>query len=223
MQRLSSDRVSRFAQGLGTLVPDATSASVILLLIVAAAALAFGNTFTAIADAYYRGLWMLLPFTMQMTLILVLSTVVSGTPLFRRLVVAPGAVAAHPDPGDCARRGAGRRALILLLGPRPRARAAHRDPLQRGGGREGHSRRLSVPARHDRRRPVGLAVRPLGERAAPDGDAGPFPAGHGRRDGPADHHLVGARPADGDHLPRRSDPGRASADAAAGDAAFALP
>ena len=87
MQRLSSDRVSRFAQGLGTLVPDATSASVILLLIVAAAALAFGNTFTAIADAYYRGLWMLLPFTMQMTLILVLSTVVTGTPLLRRLVV----------------------------------------------------------------------------------------------------------------------------------------
>ena len=67
MQRLSSDRVSRFAHGLGTLVPDAMSASVILLLIVAAAALAFGNTFAAITDAYYRGLWMLLPFTMQIT------------------------------------------------------------------------------------------------------------------------------------------------------------
>ena len=87
MQRLSSDRISRFAQGLGTMVPDAMSASVILLLIVAGAALAFGNTFSAISDAYYRGLWMLLPFTMQMTLILVLSSVVSGTPLFRRLVV----------------------------------------------------------------------------------------------------------------------------------------
>ena len=80
--RLSSDRISRFAQGLGTLVPDATSASVIMLLIVAAAALAFGNPFAAITDAYYRGLWMLLPFTMQMTLILVLSTMVTGTPLF---------------------------------------------------------------------------------------------------------------------------------------------
>ncbi len=88
MKRFSPDRVSRFAQGLGTLVPDAMSASVILLLIVAAAALAFGNTFTAITDAYYRGLWMLLPFTMQMTLILVLSTVVSGTTVFRRLVVS---------------------------------------------------------------------------------------------------------------------------------------
>ena len=88
MKRFSPDRVSRFAQGLGTLVPDAMSASVILLLIVAAAALAFGNPVTAITDAYYRGLWMLLPFTMQMTLILVLSTVVSGTMLFRRLVVS---------------------------------------------------------------------------------------------------------------------------------------
>lgn len=82
------DRISQFAQTLGTLVPDATSASVILLLVVAGAALALGTAPEAVVDAYYRGLWMLLPFTMQMTLILVLSAVVSGTPLFRRLVVA---------------------------------------------------------------------------------------------------------------------------------------
>ena len=86
--RDSPDRISRFAQTLGTLVPDATSASVMLLLVVAAAALAFGTAPGAIVDAYYRGLWMLLPFTMQMTLILVLSAVVSGTPFFRRVVVA---------------------------------------------------------------------------------------------------------------------------------------
>ena len=96
--------------------PRRDVASVILLLIVAAAALAFGNTFAAIADAHYRGLWMLLPFTMQMTLILVLSTVVSGTPLFRRLVVGLARLAAHPDAGDCARRGAGSRALYLYWG-----------------------------------------------------------------------------------------------------------
>jgi len=84
----SPDRISRFAQTVGNLVPDATSASVILLLVVAGAALAFGTAPGAIVDAYYRGLWMLLPFTMQMTLILVLSAVVSGTPFFRRLVVA---------------------------------------------------------------------------------------------------------------------------------------
>ena len=54
---------------------------------VAGAALAFGAAPGAVVDAYYRGLWMLLPFTMQMTLILVLSAIVSGTPFFRRLVV----------------------------------------------------------------------------------------------------------------------------------------
>jgi short-chain fatty acids transporter len=85
--RSSPDRISRFAQTVGSLVPDAISASVILLLVVAGAALAFGASPGTVADAYYRGLWMLLPFTMQMTLILVLSAIVSGTPLFRRLVV----------------------------------------------------------------------------------------------------------------------------------------
>jgi short-chain fatty acids transporter len=86
LHRPSPDRISRFAQTVGSIVPDATSAAVILMLVVAGAALAFGNTPGAIADAYYRGLWMLLPFTMQMTLILVLSAVVTGTPFFRRLV-----------------------------------------------------------------------------------------------------------------------------------------
>jgi short-chain fatty acids transporter len=38
-------------------------------------------------DAYYRGLWMLLPFTMQMTLILVLSLVLAATPTFRKVIV----------------------------------------------------------------------------------------------------------------------------------------
>jgi short-chain fatty acids transporter len=85
--RSSPDRISRFAEMVGSLVPDAISASVILLLVVAGAALAFGAAPGAVADAYYRGLWMLLPFTMQMTLILVLSAIVSGTPFFRRLVV----------------------------------------------------------------------------------------------------------------------------------------
>ncbi len=88
MHRQPSDRIKRFALGLGSYVPDATSASVILLLIVAGLALAFGNGPSAIADAYYRGLWMLLPFTMQMTLILVLSAVVSTTPVFCRGIVA---------------------------------------------------------------------------------------------------------------------------------------
>jgi short-chain fatty acids transporter len=81
------DRLARFSHALGNVVPDATSASVILLMVVAVASLATGNTPVAIGEAYYRGLWMLLPFTMQMTLILVLSTVVSATPLFRAVIV----------------------------------------------------------------------------------------------------------------------------------------
>ena len=37
-------------------------------------------------DAYYRGLWNLLTFTMQMTLILVLSLILGATPAFRRII-----------------------------------------------------------------------------------------------------------------------------------------
>ena len=81
-------RLERFSHAIGNLVPDATSASVVLLLLVVAAALATGDAPSTVADAYYRGLWMLLPFTMQMTLILVLSAVVAASPLFRRAVVA---------------------------------------------------------------------------------------------------------------------------------------
>jgi short-chain fatty acids transporter len=83
-----ANRLERFSHALGNLVPDATSASVVLLGIVALAALGTSNTPATVADAYYRGLWMLLPFTMQMTLILVLSSVVSATPLFRRAVIS---------------------------------------------------------------------------------------------------------------------------------------
>ena len=76
MHRPPADRIARFANRLANLVPDAMSSSVILLLTVVGVALAIGNSPGAISDAYYRGLWMLLPFTMQMTLILVLSAVV---------------------------------------------------------------------------------------------------------------------------------------------------
>ena len=87
MRAAHASRLERFSHALGNLVPDATSASVVLLAVVALAALATGNSASSVVDAYYRGLWMLLPFTMQMTLILVLSSVVSATPLFRRAVI----------------------------------------------------------------------------------------------------------------------------------------
>ena len=87
MNAPNQNPLARFSHALGNFVPDAISASVFLLAVVVAAALAIGNSAAAVIDAYYRGLWMLLPFTMQMTLILVMSAVVSTTPLFRGGVV----------------------------------------------------------------------------------------------------------------------------------------
>jgi short-chain fatty acids transporter len=68
------------------LVPDAISAAVILTVTMVALAVALGNPFTRILDAYHQGLWMLLQFTMQMTLIIVLSAALAVTPIFRRAV-----------------------------------------------------------------------------------------------------------------------------------------
>jgi short-chain fatty acids transporter len=79
--------VVRFSHLTGRLVPDAISTSIVLLALLFVLALAIGNSLTATLDAYYRGLWMLLPFTMQMTLIVVLSSVLAATPLFRKLVI----------------------------------------------------------------------------------------------------------------------------------------
>ena len=81
------DRLTRFSQAAGAQVPDATAMAVIMLIVLIAASLALGNGFTATSDAFYRGLWMLLGFSMQMTLLLVLSSVMSTTPFFRTAVV----------------------------------------------------------------------------------------------------------------------------------------
>ena len=72
-----------FAQVMGRFVPDAITASVILLVLLTGMAMALGNGAAKTLDAYYQGLWMLLPFTMQMTLIIVLSTVLGATPFFK--------------------------------------------------------------------------------------------------------------------------------------------
>ena len=61
--------------------------AVLLLIVLVVAALGLGNGVVATADAFYRGLWMLLAFSMQMTLLLVLSAVLSRTSLFRTLVL----------------------------------------------------------------------------------------------------------------------------------------
>src|SRR3970040_1414650 len=81
------DRLTRFALTLGRIIPDALTTSVVLLVLVFLVALLMGNSLWTTMDAYYRGLWMLLQFTMQMTLILVLSTTLGAAAPFRRMVI----------------------------------------------------------------------------------------------------------------------------------------
>jgi len=78
--------LASFARKAGDYVPDPAAASVIMLFVLVGISLALGDSLLANVDAYYRGLWMLLPFSMQMTLILVLSSVLSMTGAFRRAV-----------------------------------------------------------------------------------------------------------------------------------------
>jgi len=79
--------IIRISHVLGRLVPDAISTSIIMMVLLFVYALTLGNTLTETMDAYYKGLWMLLPFTMQMALIVVLSSMLSSTPLFRKIVI----------------------------------------------------------------------------------------------------------------------------------------
>src|SRR5262245_33439438 len=83
---VQTDRLTRFSEAIGRVIPDAMSTAVGMLLVLGAVALAIGNSSAAVMDAFYRGLWMLLPFTMQMTLILVLSSTLGAAPMFRRAV-----------------------------------------------------------------------------------------------------------------------------------------
>ena len=87
-QRPADTWLEKFSQLMARIVPDAITASVFLTLVVAGAALAFGNPFSRVMDSYYQGLWMLLPFTMQMTLIIVLSSALASTPFLRRAIAA---------------------------------------------------------------------------------------------------------------------------------------
>ena len=57
-----------------------------MLFALVCTSLVLGDSLLTNVDAFYRGLWMLLPFSMQMTLILVLSTVLSLTEAFRRAI-----------------------------------------------------------------------------------------------------------------------------------------
>jgi short-chain fatty acids transporter len=76
-------RLEEISRAIGRLTPDAITAAAFMLVTLAGSALLLGNPLDRVVDAWYRGLWMLLPFTMQMTLVLVLSGVVGQTPWFR--------------------------------------------------------------------------------------------------------------------------------------------
>ncbi|MBM3728093.1 MAG: short-chain fatty acid transporter [Acidobacteria bacterium] len=89
--------IERFVKVMGRFVPDAVTAAVGMMVLLAAAALLVGNTVAQTAEAYYRGLWMLLPFTMQMSLIIVLSSVLGASPLFRRLILAVARLPKTPN------------------------------------------------------------------------------------------------------------------------------
>jgi short-chain fatty acids transporter len=85
---LGKNWLDTFARLVERFVPDALTTSVILLIAVSIISLSIGNTVTATIDAYYKGLWMLLAFTMQMTLILTLSLVLASTAAFKKAVLA---------------------------------------------------------------------------------------------------------------------------------------
>lgn len=80
--------LDRFARVMGRVVPDAITASIIFMVILAGLALALGNPLTKVMEAYSQGLWSLLAFTMQMTLIITLSSVLGATPFFRQGILA---------------------------------------------------------------------------------------------------------------------------------------
>jgi short-chain fatty acids transporter len=80
--------LNRYARVMARFVPDAVTTAALMLVVLVIVALALGNSFAATLDAWYRGLWMLLPFTMQMTLVLVLGSVLGVTPLFRKIIVS---------------------------------------------------------------------------------------------------------------------------------------
>jgi len=79
------DALARLMQ---RVVPDAITTAIMLMVAVFLLSLLLGGTVIETLDAYYRGLWMLLAFTMQMTLILVLSLILGATPFFRRAIVS---------------------------------------------------------------------------------------------------------------------------------------
>jgi short-chain fatty acids transporter len=80
--------VEKLAAIMERVVPDAITTSIVLMIALVALSLGIGTPLSTTMDAYYKGLWSLLAFTMQMTLILVLSLILGATPFFKQLILS---------------------------------------------------------------------------------------------------------------------------------------
>jgi short-chain fatty acids transporter len=89
-------RAERFAESVEKFIPDAITSAVFMVIILFIFTTLIGIPVSKTVDAYYRGLWLLLAFTMQMTLIITLSAVFGSSPLFRKLIIALAKVPSSP-------------------------------------------------------------------------------------------------------------------------------
>jgi short-chain fatty acids transporter len=89
-------RAERFAQSVEKYIPDAITSSVFMVVILFIFTTLIGVPVSKTVDAYYRGLWLLLAFTMQMTLIITLSAVFGASPVFRKLIMALAKIPKSP-------------------------------------------------------------------------------------------------------------------------------
>ncbi len=108
----------------------------------------------------------------------------------------PVASASHAGAGDGARGRLGRIRRLPELGIVDRAVTGHRHPLRDAGRAQGHQDRFPLVDVGAGGRRGDLAVRPVRQRAAPDGDAGQLSRAAGRRHAAHHHDLVagGAHP-----------------------------
>jgi short subunit fatty acids transporter len=70
----------------GALVSGCVVFAALGVIVVAVAALAFGATPAATADAFGKGYWSLIPFTMQMVFVVIGGYVVASAPIVARLI-----------------------------------------------------------------------------------------------------------------------------------------
>lgn len=93
---MEKGRAERFALSVEKYVPDAITSAIIMVIILFLFATSIGVPMSKTTDAFYRGLWMLLAFTMQMTLIITLSSVFGSSPVFRKIIMALAKVPSTP-------------------------------------------------------------------------------------------------------------------------------